>query len=241
MESLPVGSRAPQINDLNAPRVDNTVPVPPANFPRQSGAPVMSLPIENEGPTPFYPPVCLKSHWDATAILKHSLPDRHVEQSLDFRPWTRICMEYTTAGPAEPGPSIAPSTVLPSGGQFYPASRYAAAIDQESALRRLDRPLGTCDDDQFEPNPNGDMYKSRILVPKGTVRSSAMVDEMSMPRALLRSGPYPCREQADEVNLGLSQLLFNNATKQDKYKLMATPEVYGAPAKSAFVAYSPRN
>jgi hypothetical protein len=146
-------------------------------------------------------------------------------------------MEYTTAGPADPGPAVGADVVLPSGGQFYPASRYAAAIDSESALRRLDRPLGTCDDDQYLPDPRGDMFNSRLLVPSGGSSrrggggqaASSMVDEMAMPRALLRSGEggYECREADNRLLSGLSTLPFNNATKQDKYKLMSTPEVYG--------------
>jgi hypothetical protein len=38
-----------------------------------------------------------------------------------------------------------------------------------------------------------------------------------MPKALLRSAPYDCREQADRVSLNYSDRLFNNATKQDRY------------------------
>jgi hypothetical protein len=179
-------------------------------------------PLQNEGPRPFFPPVCLQSHWDPTAILRHTLPSAYVPQPLDPRPWTRICMEYTTAGGEEPAPKVSNGVVLPSGGQFYPPGRYSAAIDSESQLRRLDRPLGTCEQSQWEPSPESDMYDARRLIPRDSVPSDpARVMEVSMPKVLLRSGPYHCRADADTYNLFLaSDFVFNNATKQQRYKTM---------------------
>jgi hypothetical protein len=153
-------------------------------------------------------------------ILRRTLPTQHVGQALDPRPWTKVCLQYTTAGEDVPAPSVPASAVLPSGGQFYPASRYAAAINDESALRRLDRPLGTCDDEQFYPDPRGDMYNGRLLVPESAAVSKR-VAEVAYPSALMSAGPYPCRYENDTKNMGLSDRLFNNATKQDKYKLKA--------------------
>ncbi len=43
--------------------------------------------------------------------------------------------------------------------------------------------------------------------------------EVAYPSALMSAGPYPCRYENDTKNMGLSDRLFNNATKQDKYKL----------------------
>jgi hypothetical protein len=180
------------------------------------------MPLRSEGPVDFYPPVCLKSHWDPTQILKRTLPDRYVAQALDFRPWTRVCLRYTTAGPEEAAPNVGEDVVLPSGGQFYPAERYAGAIDAESQLRRLDRPLGTCEAKQWEPNAGGDLFNARVLLPARTQPpSSAMVEELAYPSALLRSGPYPCRAQQDRVNVDLlGGTVFNAATKQERYKRM---------------------
>jgi len=91
-------------------------------------------------------------------ILRRTLPTQHVAQTLDPRPWAKICLQYTTTGEDVPAPQVGPEVVLPSGGQFYPASRYSAAIDSESQLRRLDRPLGTCEGDQYVPPETGDMF-----------------------------------------------------------------------------------
>lgn len=211
----------------------NAEATPPASYPRQGGAPVYGLPLKSEGPADFFPPVCLKSHWDPTAILSRTLPEQYVAQPLDFRPWTKVCMQYTTAGDTESAEAVhvGGAAVLPSGGQFYPPSRYMAAIDQESQLRRLDRPLGTCEGNQWEPHVNSDMYDPSALVPRtATWGNSDRVQELAYPRALLRSGPYDCREQLDQMNVGMSSdYLFNNATKQDKYKLMKKPVKPAAP------------
>ena len=167
-------------------------------------------------------------------ILKRTLPDGHVSLPTDPRPWTRICMQYTTAGDNEAAPPVNPEIVLPAGGANYPYQRYSTAIDNESALRRLDRPLGTCEGNQWEPSLRSDMYDSRKLVPKRSVPSDPRrIEEMAFPQALLRSGPYDCRAQADAVNMGLaSDYMFNNATKQDRYKLMGKPVRPAPPAES---------
>lgn len=193
-------------------------------IPRDKGSPVLELPLEREGPADFFPAVCLQSHWDPTMILKRTLPEGYVAQSTDPRPWTRICMEYTTAGEQDDAPAIDPNIVMPSGGQFYPVSRYVAAINDESKLRVLDRPLGTCELDQWEPSPSSDMYDARVLVPKRKTTGSSRIEELAYPKALLRSGPYDCRSQNDSYNVQTSSdHLFNNATKQDRYKAMNKP------------------
>ena len=191
----------------------------PLNYPREKGTPVSQVPIQSEGPSPFFPAMCLTSHWDPTAILRRTLPTEYVPQSLDPRPWAKICLTYTTTGEDTPPAPVKPGTVMPMGGEFYPISRYMNAIDNESLLRRLDRPLGTCDDEQFYPNERGDMYNSRALVPKIRNVDPSKIQEIAFPRVLLSSGPYDCRYEADTVNIDLSQRMFNNATKQDRYKL----------------------
>jgi hypothetical protein len=97
----------------------------------------------------------------------------------------------------------------------------AQAIDDESKLRALDRPLGTCEGNQWEPNFNGDMFNCRLLVPERQGSSSSRIEELSYPQALLRSGPYDCRAANDAYNVSVSSdYNFNNATKQDRYKQM---------------------
>jgi hypothetical protein len=147
-------------------------------------------------------------------------------------------MEYTTAGEQLPAPETNPNIVMPNGGQFYPSNRYAEAIDNESKLRWLDRKLGTCEADQWEPTLRSDMYNSRILVPQNPAPSDpSKIQELAFPRALLRSGPYDCREANDKYNVAVSSdYHFNNATKQDRYKQMNKPTKPGpadGPIKAA--------
>lgn len=188
-------------------------------YPTLGSSMVSPVPIEPAPTKPLFPPVCLKYHWDPTMILSRTLPQGpSVSLPLDPRPWTKVCLSYVNSGDSqEQAPMPPPSMVFPSGGEFYPPNRYSQAIGNESLLRRLDRPLGTCDAVQWEPNAQGDMYVSGILVPDRRVPTSAMVQEMAMPRVLIRPGAYPCREEADVANLERSQILFNNATKQQRY------------------------
>lgn len=211
---------------------------PATSYPTKLGSPVMSLPFQAEGPADFFPAVALKTHWDPTMILKRTLPDGYVPQSTDPRPWTRICMEYTTAGEQDTAPEVNPDIVMPGGGQFYPASKYKEAIDDESKLHWLDRPLGTCEGNQWQPNERGDMFNSRLLVPerKGTI-DPTKIEELAYPKALLRSGPYDCRAENDAYAvLASSDNMFNNATKQDRYKQMnkgSKPAPPSGPLKAA--------
>ena len=195
--------------------------VPPTSYPREKGTPVESYPIEGSKTAPFFPPVCLKSHWDPTMIYNKTVPAQHVALPLDFRPWTKVCMEYTTSAPIEALPAVPDSLVFPSGGEFYPPQRWANNIDNESLARRLDRPLGTCEDKQYIPPRTGDMFQQRVLIPDRQAPTTQFVEELAMPKALLRAGPYDCREKVDQMNWDYSQRLFNNPTKQDRYHKMA--------------------
>jgi hypothetical protein len=190
--------------------------------PREGGSTVSNVPIQGSKTKPFFPPVCLRYHWDPTAMLNYILPQGPDQQlPLDPRPWAKVCLQYVNSGQAsEQAPTPPANMVFPSGGEFYPPTRYSANIDQESLLRRLDRPLGTCDYQQYEPRLKGDMYVPNMMVPgRGTTPrlGNVSVEELAYPRALIRSGPYDCREQAETIDFSRSPLLFNNATKQQRY------------------------
>lgn len=193
--------------------------VPPTNYPRQRGTPVEEYPIHGSKTNPFFPPVAIRSHWDPTMVYKLTVPGQHVSLPLDFRPWTRVCMEYKTTGPVERLPQVPDSVVFPSGGEAgrVPPQRWAEHIDQESLTRRLDRPLGTCETKQYEPSRTGDMFQQRTLIPDRRQPTTQFINELAMPQALLRTGPYDCRAQVDTMNMDKSTRLFNNATKQDRY------------------------
>jgi len=175
----------------------------------------------------LFPPVCLKTHWDPTQMLRHILPQQRVELPLDFRPWVKVCKQYVTSGPAEAAPLPPQDMVFPTGGEFYPPGRYAAAIDKESVLRTLDQPLDTwCPTSQYIPSPNSSLYVAGSTLPERTATSS-FVSELAMPQALLRRDTNTCRSANDAAYLQRSGRLFNNPTKQDRYgaeKYAALPD-----------------
>jgi len=193
-------------------------PMNPMGTPFERGSATESFPIQGSSTQPFFPPVCLTSHWDPTKIYARSVPTTQVSLPVDFRPYTKVCLEYRTSAAGQNAPYVADDVVFPQGGEVYPPDRYIRSIDKESVLRRLDRPLGTCDDKQYEPPQGSDMYVDRMLVPESRSPPSRFVEEISMPQALLRAGTYHCRSQADQKNWDRSPRLFNNATKQDRYR-----------------------
>jgi hypothetical protein len=206
---------------------------PPTDYPRHFNTPVEAFPIQDSPTNPFHPPVCLKSHWDPTMIYQKTVPAQHVNLPLAFRPWTRICMNYTTTGPVERLPQVPDALVFPSGGDVYPPQRWSEHIDSESLTRRLDRPLGTCEDSQYVPKNSSDMFQQRVLIPDRAQPNTQFMSELAMPRALLRTAPYECRKEVDQMNWEFSPRLFNNPTKQDRYhkSARANKSVWADPAR----------
>lgn len=173
----------------------------------------------------LFPPVCLKSHWDPTKMLRHILPQQKVVLPQDFRPLVKVCKKYVTSGPTIEAPMPPDNMVFPTGGSFYPPGRYSASIDNESILRTLDRRSNKWCESQYIPNKNSTMYVANSTLPDR--RSSNFISELSMPRALLRDNQYTCRSQNDTHYFERSGRLFNNPTKQDRYgadKWYANPE-----------------
>jgi hypothetical protein len=166
----------------------------------------------------LFPPVCLKTHWDPTQMLRHILPQQHVSLPQDFRPLVKVCKTYKTSGPMVASPMPPSHMVFPMGGEFYPPGRYAAQIDDESSLRTLDRPLDKwCTTTRYIPRQDSNMYVPGSTVPDRKETSNAFVDELSMPQALLRTELYNCRTENDTMYFERSGRLFHNPTKQDLY------------------------
>jgi hypothetical protein len=126
-------------------------------------------------------------------------------------------MEYKTTQEFQQAPRPADGVVFPMGGSVYPPTRYREAIDEESQLRGLDRPLGTCERDEFVPPRSGNMYVANSTVPERPPPNSRFIDELAFPKACMRDGVYDCVAEAQKVAWDLSPLPFNNATKQNRY------------------------
>lgn len=194
---------------------------------------VSSYPVADAAPPggSMLPPVCLKTHWDPTERIRRILPQQRVALPQDPRPWVRICKSYVTSGPVEDASAPMPpsSMVFPSGGQFYPPGRYTARIDDESVLRTLTQPLDKwCPTAQYIPEEDSTMYVAGGTVPDRQPVSSAFIQELAMPRVLVREeGEVSCRSQNDSLYFQRSGRLFNNPTKQDRYgadKYYALPD-----------------
>lgn len=186
----------------------------------------LETPSESVSSFPFAPvkgnlftPVCLRTHWDPTQMLRHVIPQQHVDLPLDFRPWTKVCKNYVTSGPAIEAPMPPKNMVFPTGGEFYPPGRYSANIDVESQLKTLNHPLDKwCPTNKYIPSQSSNMYVSGTTVPDRRQTSNAFVDELSMPQALLRTDTLAtCRSENDTKYFERSGRLFNNPTKQDRY------------------------
>lgn len=178
-----------------------------------------------------FPPVCIRTHWNPTAILTHTLPDQQVSLPMDFRPWTKVCKEYVTSGPIEQPPIPPSSMVFPSGGGFYPPGRYATAIDTESELKELNRPLDKwCSAKKYRVSPESTLFNARATVPtRAGTRANHIVDELAMPRVLINLKEYGCRHNVDVENWNRSQLPFNNATRQARMNTI--PAIRGGDVK----------
>jgi hypothetical protein len=178
-----------------------------------------SVPLKSVGTEKqLFPPVCLTSHWDPTAMLRLILPDQHVGLPMDFRPYVKVCKDYVTSAPAVVAPMPPKGMVFPSGGEFYPPGRYSANINNESKLHYLDRTLDRwCQTKEFIPKLSSDMYVPNVMVTRTNVPTSAFVQELAMPQAVLRETGFNCRTENDQTNWNRSPRLFSNPTKQDRY------------------------
>ncbi len=236
----------------------NDMPLNPSQRPPWSGPAFVPVqpslgPVERPSQFPFqdaqsenpslFPPVCIRSHWDPSMILRRTLPQQQVATPLDPRPWTKVCLRYTTSQDFEEAPRPSDNVVFPSGGTVYPPSRYREAIDHESELRRLDRPLGTCERDQYIPPTTGDMYVPNATVPGNRQASTRFVQELAFPMAAMRDEkPYDCVYDAQMAAFNRSSALpFNNATKQQRYAVTRKDLVkqqYPQPTPSGKVSLS---
>ncbi len=151
-------------------------------------------------------------------MLRLILPDQHVGLPMDFRPYVKVCKDYVTSAPAVVAPMPPKGMVFPSGGEFYPPGRYSANINNESKLHYLDRTLDRwCQTKEFIPKLSSDMYVPNVMVTRTNVPTSAFVQELAMPQAVLRETGFNCRTENDQANWNRSPRLFSNPTKQDRY------------------------
>ena len=178
----------------------------------------------------LFPPVCLRSHWDPEQIIRRTLPAHQLSMPLEPRPWTKICMNYVTSQEFVDAPRPNDHLVMPSGGVNYPPSRFREAIDNDSLLRRLDRPLGTCEQAQYKVPMSGSMFRPQSTVERTKEPNSRFIEELSFPMACMRGADYDCRSEVHKEAWARSGSLFNNATKQERYSV-SRPDLVKKPTQ----------
>jgi hypothetical protein len=185
-----------------------------------------------------FPPICLRSHWDPTALAKHvlpSLPNRTV-LPLDPRQATKICYGYYHTSLGDPNTTInkddvmlpvpdallgskwesAPitaSTVMPPGGAArtgFPFANYASSVNDESKLQLLNLPQSKCADKKYIP-PNARPSED---IATNDVPGSAKGG--LSPLATFVQQTTGCRAADDSAAWDRSARLFFNPTKYDR-------------------------
>ena len=195
-----------------------------------SSATAAKYPIGNDTTLdPKLTSYCAPKHWDPTMIFRYSVPGGMNTGSLpvpmDPRPWAKICLQYVNSGPAEPAPPVPPTLVIPGAGEFYPPGRYQEAINNESILRRLDRPLNQdllpgrqgCFPEQYVMPANSDALQQYSLLPPQRQPRTRMAKGLADPPVLERGGQYKCSEEAMVCDLKATPRFFNNFTRLSKY------------------------
>jgi hypothetical protein len=184
-----------------------------------------------------FPPICLRTHWDPTALSKHVLPttDR-IELPLDPRQATKICYGYYHTSFGDPqsktyeddkqpeiptallgGQYMTPvptrSSVLPPGGAAslgFPYSAFQNNVSAESDLQLLRLPLTKCSERKYmPPNKTPPSNIDTNIVPGANNTTLS-------PLATVVAKQVGCRGQDDEAAWNRSSRLFYNPTKYDR-------------------------
>ena len=165
----------------------------------------------------MFPPVCIKTHWNAETLSKHILPDDlKIPLPVDPRPLVRNCTMYYTMGQKDDESDKqkrAGLGLLDSvGGLKAPYEVYVNNINIENDIL-LNHPKDKCDDNKWAPALDSDLYTNKHSPPKNGDRTFL---ELARPLATIVPGPYKCRALADELSWARSPRLFNNATREDR-------------------------
>lgn len=155
-----------------------------------------------------FPPLCLKTHWNPTAVSDHILPKFQHTMTLDPRPSSKICTAYYTLyGNDAPIQSPARETVFPPGGKAglgFPSSGFQPSA--ESELLRLDEPLTKCAERRYIP----------ATIPPATNYIAGADRQNLSPYSTVVRTTTGCREEDDARAWNRSSRLFFNPTKYDR-------------------------
>jgi len=184
-----------------------------------------------------FPPICLRTHWDPTAVTKHVLPTTGpVSLPLDPRQATKICYGYYHTSFGDPvsessmnksdptpeipsallgnqfqAPQISSSPVFPPGGaasKGFPYTGFNAKAEADLQLLRY--PLTRCSESKYLP-PNREAPASMSM---NTIPGAANNTISPLATAVVKQAG--CRQEDDEKAWNRSARLFYNPTKYDR-------------------------
>jgi hypothetical protein len=190
----------------------------------------------NQGPKTWnmaFPPICLRSHWDSTAVAQMVLPGAaQRDLAMDPRPASMICRQYYTTsagdgpapsaahetlpvpgsllgGPARPDAHVAQVPFPPGGaaGRGFPYANFLP--NAESDILRLREHLTKCAEKRYIP-------RGGIPEPTMGVRDIPGADMSNNIRANIVSTSTNCRAEDDQEAWNRSSRLFFNPTRYDR-------------------------
>ena len=213
------------------------------------------------GPKTFneaFPPVCVTTHWDPTAMTNYILPQAGQRNlALDPRPSAKICTEYydQSAGdadlqqppamqppaipaalrginvPAQPRHNPSDYTPFPPGGAAslgFPYQGYETQVNSESDLQRLDEPLTRCAEKRYIPR--GGLPAPDVSM--NTVPNANLGNSSTLSPLLTEVKQQAgCRSADDQAAWDRSARLFFNPTRYDR-TTMVPSNLYTAQARS---------
>ncbi len=181
-----------------------------------------------------FPPICLRTHWDPTAVSRQILPGvAQRNLALDPRPASMICKQYYTTSPGDAAvhsypvmeqmyapPALkggmqrpdatAQQIPFPPGGAAglgFPYGSYNPAA--ESDVLRLGEPLTKCAGKRYMP-PRG------VPAPDASMHDVPGADMNPHIPANVVSTSTHCRAEDDTAAWNRSSRLFFNPTRYDR-------------------------
>jgi len=198
-----------------------------------------------EGPRTLaeaYPPICLRTHWDPSMLVRHVLPEQlfPYTQQLDPRWATKVCTAYYEESPgdgalatdtpensripvppallmSERRPILTPlgAPYLPPGGtasRSFPYKAYQQHVNAESDVLRLDEPLTKCASERYLPSKQD----IAMTMDARTVPGSPASMYPAMTKTMQITKIAGCREEDDREAWNRSARPFFNPTKYDR-------------------------
>lgn len=195
----------------------------------------------NQGPRTWneaFPPICLRSHWDPTAVAQMILPGNTTQQhdlAMDPRPASMICRQYytTSAGDTPLASSNHATTFLEPipaplrGGPIRPAAATAQVPFPPGGAAGIGFPYAG-----FYPNAESDVLRLREHLTKCAEKRYIPIGGAPAPTTGLREVPGAdqnpniranivtttthCRAEDDQEAWNRSSRLFFNPTRYDR-------------------------